>query len=213
MPRAILVTALLILAAIPASPAEQATPGQQWIREMLSEDPACDPETIETIARSTRRGIEREVGRRENSVKPPAAAGELSCLGDLMQSNLDIAFPTQRLTSGLPGFLQGILSQVLAGSGLSLGSIDVNQLASGLAAGGSDPTRILSSSLCDFAQSRWSQATLPSLGGFADFGPLAILPLLTGTGAQVTNFPQPDLRRPGAPPASPGSPGSVLGIN
>ena len=206
-------TLLLIIAALPMKAAEHPAPGQEFLYEMLEEDPACDPATIETIARSARRGIEREVGRRENSVKPPAASGELSCLGDLMQSNIDVAFPTQRLTAGLPGFLQGILSQVLSGSGLSLGSIDVTQLASGIAAGGSDPTRILSSALCDFAQSRWSQATLPSLGSFKDFGPLAILPLLTGAGAQLTNFPQPDLRRQPAQNAQPSSAGSVLGIN
>ncbi len=211
---------MLLIAALPAVPAAAASDppaDQTWIREMLSEDPSCDPETIDVLAGAARRGIEREVGRRENSVKPPSAAAELSCLGDLMSTNLDVAFPTGRLTAGLPGFLQGILSQLGgSGSGLSLGSIDVASLAAGLAAGQTDPTRILPSSLCPFAQSRWSQATLPSLGGFGELGPLAILPLLMGADETVTNFPAPDLRRrfdTGNGEASSGRAGVILGIN
>lgn len=217
--RSVRVAAILLLAGLHAmaAAAVAAQPaGQGWIREILSEDPACDPATIDALAGAARRGIEREVVRRENSVKPPSAAAELSCLGDLMSTNLDIAFPTGNLTSGLPGFLQGILSQLASrpGSGLSLGTIDVAGLAAGLALGEADPTRILPSSLCSFAQSRWSQATLPALGGFGDLSPLAFLPLLLGEDVPVTNFPAPDLRRRFENDAGggPGQASRILGI-
>ncbi len=211
---------IMLACAALASAAQSATPppaDQRWIREMLSEDPACDPDAVDALAGAARRGIEREVGRRENAVRPPSAAAELSCLGDLMSTNLDVAFPTGQLTSGLPGFLQGILAQLIAGSGsgLSIGSIDAAGLAAALASGQSDPTRVLSSSLCKFAESRWSQATLPVLEGFGNLAPLALLPLLLQEGSNATNFPQADLRRRFPPPPESGGTGqaaTILGI-
>ncbi len=218
-------TLVLLLAGIQASVMHanpNPPPGQGWIRQLLAEDPACDPEAIDTLAAAARQGIEREVGRRENSVKPPSSASELACLGDLMGTNLDVAFPTGSLTAGLPGFVQGILSQLAAGSGggPALGSMDIAGLASSLAGGGIDPTRILPSSLCSFAGARWSQATLPALGEFGDLAPLAVLPALLGAVRPTPNFPQPQLRRrfdpnsaddpPRAAPSSPAA--TILGL-
>ena len=215
----IIATVLAALAVPAAVPAAQPA-GQGWIREMLAEDPACDPGAVDALAHAARRGIEREVGRREHAVKPPSAAAELSCLGDLMGADLDIAYPTSRITAGLPGFLQGLLMQLLTGSDLSIGSIDAQGLASALAAGQTDPTRVLPSSLCRFAESRWSQATLPALGGFGDLSPLAVLPLLLQEGVGAPNFPQPDLRRrlpepesqAAVPPGRPGQASRILGL-
>ena len=190
-------TAIVLVAlAAPAALTAAQPAGQGWIREILTEDPACDPGAVDALAHAARRGIEREVGRREHAVKPPSAAAELSCLGDLMnRGDLDVAFPTGRITAGLPGFLQGLLAQLFSGSDLSVGSIDAQGLASALAAGQGDPTRVLPSSLCRFAESRWSQSTLPALGGFDELSPLAVLPLLLPEASGATNFPQPDLRR------------------
>ena len=192
----LILTILISLGLSSAAEALTTAPaGETWIREMLSEDPACDPGAIDALSRAARRGIEREVGRREHAVKPPSAAAELSCLGDLMSANLDVAFPTATLTAGLPGFLQGILEQMTSKSGLSVGGIDAAGLAAALAAGQTDPTRVLSSSLCRFAEARWSQATLPALGGFDDLAPLALLPLLLPNERGTANFPPPNSER------------------
>ena len=162
---------LTILVCMPGSGLAEAAPppDQRWISDMLAENDACDPETARVLADSVRRGIEREVFRREDSIRPPSASAELSCLGDLVRNPaLDRFFPTQQtLTPSIPGFLQGILGQLFAESGASLGAIDLAALAGGTAP---DPTRLLSSSLCAFAEDRWNQATLPVLGGLDSFG-------------------------------------------
>ncbi len=192
--------AAVLLAAGLALPvlAEDPPPDQRWVREMLSEDAACDPETARRLATAARRGIEREVHRREDSIRPPTAAAELSCLGDLMKSSsLDIAWPTQRMTADLPGFLQGVLRSALRSSGGSFGDLDLDAIAGGA----SDPTRILSSSLCGMAAARWNQGTLPVLSGFGDLGPFAALPA-------VSDSP---LKRLLSPSAG-GDPARVLGL-
>ncbi len=185
-------------------------PEHAGIAEILSHDPACDEATIATLAGAARRGIEREVWRREDAFRPPSPTSELSCLGDLMQqtsSFLDVAFPTGQLTSSLPGFVQGILSQLL---GDAVGSTDFLELANS-----GDPTRNLSSALCDFAAARWNRPTIPSLTDFTSGPRFAQLP-----GDPVQNIIAPAIIRTLTnPPAAanqtpPGqtAPGQILGI-
>ncbi|MDE0254108.1 MAG: hypothetical protein OYG32_04865 [Rhodospirillaceae bacterium] len=143
-------------------------PGHAWIAGMLAENPACDEPTAREIADAVRGGIEREVYRREDSIRPPSAAAELSCLGDLVRNpSLDRLFPTQAsLTPGIPGFLTGLLKQLASSSGGDgIFDIDIAALASGAIP---DPTRALSASLCNFAEDRWNAATLPVLDGFPE---------------------------------------------
>lgn len=139
-------------------------PDQGWVRDILT-DYRCDPETATRLARATRIGVEREVRRGERSIKPPTAAGELSCLNNLMDSpQLDLVFSTRSISPG--NVLAGLLNQVLAGGSSPFGNLDINELATG----GFDPTRVISPSLCQLAQDRWNQETIPLLGSFARLG-------------------------------------------
>ncbi len=178
--RTLSAAAALLLAAAAPTAAQDSPADERWLRQMLAEDPACDPPAVEALARAARSGIEREVGRREDSIRPPAASAELSCLGDLMNiGQLDISFPTQRLTTTLPGFLQGLIGQILgAGGGGAFGGLNIEALAQGAA----DPTRFLSASLCGFAQDRWGQGTLPVFNLFGAMGPQGSLPALPAAG-------------------------------
>ena len=139
-------------------------PDQGWVRDILT-DYRCDPEVATRLATATRLGVEREVRRGERSIKPPTAVGELSCLNNLMNSpQLDLLFSTGSISPG--NILTGILNQVLSGGSSPFGNLDINALANG----GFDPTRVISSSLCQLAQDRWNQETIPLLGSFARLG-------------------------------------------
>lgn len=138
----------------------QPAPDQGWVRDILN-DYRCDPEVANRLASAARLGVEREVRRGERSIKPPTAVGELSCLNNLMNSpQLDLLYSTRSISPG--NMLSGILNQVLAGGSSPFGNIDINTIASG----GFDPTRVIPSSLCQLAQDRWDQETLPLLGNF-----------------------------------------------
>ena len=59
---------------LPGDAADTPPPAdQRWITDMLAENEACDPETARMLAGAVRRGIEREVYRREDSIRPPSA--------------------------------------------------------------------------------------------------------------------------------------------
>ncbi|MCY4006137.1 MAG: hypothetical protein OXE84_04815 [Rhodobacteraceae bacterium] len=206
----LLVTGLFVMES-PAqeqSASSETQPELAGVSELLSGNPACDPESIQTLAEAGRRGIEREVWRREDAFRPPSPASELSCLGDLMRNTsplLDVAFPTGQLTSGLPGFVQGILSQLLGDAG---GATDFLELANS-----GDPTRTLSSALCDFAAQRWNRPTVPSFTDFTAGNRFAQLP-----GDPVINLLAPAILQSITDPsaASTGgtvSPDRILGIS
>ncbi len=142
----------------------QNQPDQGWVRDILT-DYRCDPEVATRLATATRLGVEREVRRGERSILPPTAVGELSCLNTLMNSpQLDLLFSTRSISPG--NILAGILNQTLAGGRSPFGNLDINSLANG----GFDPTRLISSSLCQLAQDRWNQETIPLLGDFTRLG-------------------------------------------
>lgn len=201
---------------LPADAADAPPPAdQRWISDMLAENQACDPETARMLAGAVRLGIEREVYRREDSIRPPSASAELSCLGELVRNPaLDRFFPTQQVLSpSIPGFLQGILAQMFGGeAGDMFGNLDLAALASGNAG---DPTRALSSSLCSFAERRWNQATLPVLGGFPEPGDLhrgfARLPSAEATGLLLELLSLPERGRQPARQRSDDVPSRLFG--
>ncbi len=201
---------------LPGNATETPPPAdQRWISDMLAENQACDPATARMLAGAARRGIEREVYRREDSIRPPSASAELSCLGELVRNPaLDRFFPTQQVLSpSIPGFLQGILGQIFGeATGGVFGNLDLAALASGDAG---DPTRALSSSLCSFAEQRWNQATLPVLGGFPEPGNLhrgfARLPSAGATGLLLELLSLPAQDRAPTPRASDDVPTRLFG--
>ncbi|MDE2674047.1 MAG: hypothetical protein OXH65_02955 [Paracoccaceae bacterium] len=140
-------------------------PDEGWVRNILA-DYRCDPEVADHLARSTRLGVEREVRRGEQAIKPPTSVGELSCLGTLMKSpGLDLLYPTGSISPA--NLLIGVLTQLQGNTSTNpFGSIDLDALAGG----GFDPTRVISNSLCSLARDRWNQQTIPLIGDFARLG-------------------------------------------
>lgn len=61
------------------------------IFRLLTADPACDAETAGSLAAAAREGIENAVRRAEAAIKAPIPTGDLACLDDLMDLNLDFA--------------------------------------------------------------------------------------------------------------------------
>ncbi len=167
----VLVIFMVILSAVRGWSQDQNQPDQGWVRDILT-DYHCDPEVATRLATATRLGVEREVRRGERSILPPTAVGELSCLNNLMNSpQLDLLFSTRSISPG--NILAGILNQTLSGGNSPFGNLDINSLANG----GFDPTRIISSSLCQLAQDRWNQETIPLLGNFTRLGIVSTRPV------------------------------------
>lgn len=76
---------------IPPMPAHAANADQ--IYRLLTSDAACGEDAAKSLSESARKGIENAVRRAEAAIKAPIPTGDLACLDDLMDLNLDFAIP------------------------------------------------------------------------------------------------------------------------
>jgi len=128
---ALVVTALMGLA--PAAAGAQT----EIFRSMTNE--RCSTASRDDVANAARLNVESHVTRAEASIQPPTPVGDLSCLNDLM--NIDIDFLSGQffsLDSLLGDFMSGLQNITLEGIGE-----EVNR------------------QICQFAQEKWSELTEP----------------------------------------------------
>lgn len=130
------VTALVLTAVLGLVPV---TAGAQTeiFRSMTNE--RCSAASRDDVASAARMNVESHVTRAEASIQPPTPVGDLSCLNDLM--NVDVDFLSGQffsLDSLLGDFMNGLQNVTIGGSG---GGVDRQ--------------------ICQFAQERWSALTQP----------------------------------------------------
>lgn len=106
-------------------------------RSMTNE--RCSAASRDEVANAARLNVESHVTRAEASIQPPTPVGDLSCLNDLM--NIDIDFLSGQffsLDSLLGDFMNGLQNITLEGIGE-----EINR------------------QICAFAQEKWSELTEP----------------------------------------------------
>lgn len=110
-------------------------------RSMTNE--RCSDASRDAIANAARRNVENHVARAEASIQPPTPVGDLSCLNDLMNVNIDfLSGQFFSLDSLLGDFMSGLQNITLEGIGQAVG----NQVGR---------------QICAFAQEKWSELTEP----------------------------------------------------
>lgn len=130
------VTALVLTAVLGLVPAA-AGAQTEIFRSMTNE--RCSDASRDDVANAARLNVESHVTRAEASIQPPTPVGDLSCLNDLM--NIDIDFLSGQffsLDSLLGDFMNGLQNITLEGIGE-----EVNR------------------QICQFAQEKWSELTEP----------------------------------------------------
>jgi hypothetical protein len=128
---ALVVSALLGLT--PAAAGAQT----EIFRSMTNE--RCSDASRDAIANAARRNVESHVTRAEASIQPPTPVGDLSCLNDLMNINIDFL-------SGQFFSLDTLFQDLLSGfQNITLEGI------------GEEVTR----QICRFAQEKWEELTEP----------------------------------------------------
>lgn len=123
----------VLLGFIPAAGGAQT----EIFRSMTNE--RCSEASRDDIANAARMNVESHVTRAEASIQPPAPVGDLSCLTDLM--NIDIDFLSGQffsLESLLGDFMSGLQNITLEGIGE-----EINR------------------QICAFAQEKWAELTEP----------------------------------------------------
>lgn len=99
----------------------------------------CSDASRDAVANAARNNLERHVARAEASIQPPTPVGDLSCLNDLL--NIDIDFLSGQffsLDSLLSDFMTGLQNITLEGIGE-----EINR------------------QICAFAEEKWSELTEP----------------------------------------------------
>lgn len=129
-------TALLLTAVLGMVPAT-ANAQTEIFRSMTNE--RCSDTSRDAVANAARTNVESHVARAEASIQPPTPVGDLSCLNDLM--NIDIDFLSGQffsLDSLLGDFMSGLQNITLEGIGE-----EINR------------------QICQFAEEKWSELTEP----------------------------------------------------
>jgi hypothetical protein len=190
-------TALLLTAVLVMGP-EAASAQTEIFRSMTNE--RCSTSSRDDVANAARLNVESHVTRAEASIQPPTPVGDLSCLNDLM--NIDIDFLSGQffsLDSLLGDFMSGLQNITLEGIGE-----EVNR------------------QICAFAQEKWSELTEPlnlSVGDLlgdvspdftSNFALLNVSPGQPGSGVTVNGGGAPSVT---APPTSTGAPDVQDAIN
>lgn len=129
-------SALAISALIGLTPIT-ASAQTEIFRSMTNE--RCSSESRDAVANAARLNVESRVARAEASIQPPAPVGDLSCLNDLMNINID--FLSGRLFS-----IGDILGDLLSG----LQNITLEGIQG-------EVTR----QICEFAAKKWEELTKP----------------------------------------------------
>jgi len=132
--RALSVLATMALLAIAPTDVSAQT---DIFRSMTNE--RCSAESRDGVANAARLNVESHVTRAEASIQPPTPVGDLSCLNDLMNMNIDFL-------SGQFFSLDSILGDLMSG----LQNITLDGI-------GGEVNR----QICQFAQDKWSELTEP----------------------------------------------------
>ena len=167
------IPALVISALLGLAPA--AAGAQTEIFRSMTND-RCSAASRDAVANAARQNVESQVARAEASIQPPAPVGDLSCLNDLM--NIDLDFLSGQFFS-----LDALFQDLLSG----FQSITLEGI-------GEEVTR----QICAFAQEKWEELTEPlnlSLEDLmADISPsftsnFALINVGSGSGGGTTTPP------------------------
>lgn len=130
------ITALGLTVLLGLSPAA-AGAQTEIFRSMTNE--RCSSASRDDVANAARLNVESHVTRAEASIQPPTPVGDLSCLNDLMNINIDfLSGQFFSLDSLLGDFMNGLQNITLEGIGE-----EINR------------------QICAFAQEKWSELTEP----------------------------------------------------
>lgn len=129
-------TALLLTAFLGMVPATS-NAQTEIFRSMTNE--RCSDASRDAVSNAARANVESHVRRAEASIQPPTPVGDLSCLNDLMNINIDfLSGQFFSLDSLLGDFMNGLQNITLEGIGE-----EINR------------------QICAFAQKKWSELTEP----------------------------------------------------